>query len=270
LHELHRLHGLHARGRRARQTDRLLEGRRSAELPSKLAQVRLQPGPRLCRFRAETAGVHVSADALREGEHFLHFPGHFAGLTVAMPVMPLQAIGRPFELPHVIVEGIIYAIQTSDRTSEVLAEIIRIILDALDQLTEIGASHSLLNHRLLHYEFLDSLLDRAVLPDRLLHNDRLRDRLHDRLHDRLRDRLHDRLLPGTGTGHLRTLAERYQPEARKCRNRHTCYGIPDLSFHNPPQCFMVQVNYQGPWRFDVSGRVVCETAPARSLLVCYH
>ena len=262
LHELHRLHGLHARGERARQTDRLLEGRRSAELSSKLAQIRLQPSPRLCRFRAETAGVHVSADAIREGEHFLHFPGHFAGLTVTTPVIPLQSIGRPFELLHVIVERIIYAIQTSDRTSEVLAEIIRIILDAPDQLTEIGASQNLRSHRLLHCEFLDSLLDRAVLPFNLLHNDRLR--------DRLRDRLHDSLLPGTGTGHLRTLPERYQPEARKCGDRHTCYGIPDLSFHNPPQCFMVQVNYQGPWRFDVSGRVVCATAPARSLLFCYH
>src|SRR5262249_59801093 len=130
------------------------------------------------------------------------------------PVILLQAIGRPFELLHALVVGIIHAIQASGRTFEVLTETVPILLDILDQHTKIGAtsrtlrtSHRLLHtsRRLLHGKFLDNLLN----------HDRLRTRLLDSLldHDRLRDGLYG--LHGTGgLGTSRILPERHQPTHR--------------------------------------------------------
>src|SRR5262245_12711702 len=145
--------------------------------------------------------------------------------------MPLQAIGRPFELLHALVVGIIHAIQTSDRTSEVLAEIIRITLDVLDQIAKVDASRTLrAGHRLLH---TSRRLHDGNFLDNLLQNNRLWTSLLDSLldHDRLRDRLYG--LHGTGRlRNARILPERHQPKARKGRDHQTRNGIPELSFHN--------------------------------------
>jgi hypothetical protein len=200
-----------------------------------LLQIDLQLSPLGYHFRAVAAGVHVSADAIREGEHFLHIPGYFARIAV-ISVMLLQAIGRPFEFLHAVVVGIVHAIQTFDRIFEFAAEMIRVLLDAPDQVAKVNASRSLrrtsrrLRNRLryrLHYKLLDSLYDGRLRTS-------LRDSLRDSLiysllyHDRLRrDGLHG--LRGTGT---RTLPERHQPDTRKGRDHETCNDIPDLSFHN--------------------------------------
>jgi hypothetical protein len=117
---------------------------------------------------------------------------------------------------------------------------IRVLLDAPDQVAKVNASRSLrrtsrrLRNRLryrLRYKLFDSLYD-----DRLRTS--LRDSLRDSLlysllyHDRLRrDRLLYDRLRGTGT-RTRTLPERHQPDTRKGRDHETCNGIPDLSFHN--------------------------------------
>jgi hypothetical protein len=200
-----------------------LEGSRSAVLTRQLLQIGLQLSPLGYHFRAVAAGVHVSADAISEGQHFLHIPGYVARIAV-ISVMLLQAIGRPFELLHAVVIGIVRAFQTFDRIFEFAAEMIRVLLDALDQVAKVSASRSLrrTSRRLyrLYGDFLDSL-----------YNDRLCTSLRDSLihsllyHDRLRDRLY-------GVAGTRSLPERRQPDTRKGRDHETCNDIPDLSFHN--------------------------------------
>src|SRR5262245_39959161 len=140
--------------------------------------------------------------------------------------MLLQAIGRTFELLHAVVVGVVNAIQTFDRIFEFAAEMIRVLLDALDQVAKIGARRSLRRtNRRLNGRLRDKFLD-SLHYDRLC--TRLRGRLRDSLlysllyHDRLRrDWLHG--LHGTGT---RTLPERHQPDAREGRSHETCNGIP--------------------------------------------
>jgi hypothetical protein len=167
----------------------------------------------------------------------LHISGDFARIAV-IPVMLLQAIGRTFELLHAVVVGVVNAIQTFDRIFEFAAEMIRVLLDALDQVAKIGARRSLrrTNRRLngrLRDKFLDNLHGDGLLTSlsASLHDRLLRSLLDSLLyHDRLRrDGLHGLRRTGTRT---RTLPERHQPDAREGRSHETCNGIPELSFHN--------------------------------------
>src|SRR5262249_56059061 len=86
--------------------------------------------PRLYCLWAQAAGVHIGADALREAEHFIHRRGQVAIFASGVTT---QTISRTFKRLHVVVVVIRDAIQTSERTSEVLFEIIRVPLDVLGQ-----------------------------------------------------------------------------------------------------------------------------------------
>ena len=134
LHRLHELRGLRSHARRL-QAYRLLEANRVAELPSQRLQISPQAIPRLYRLRAQAAGVHIGADALREAEHFIHRRGQVAIFASGVTT---QTISRTFKRLHVVVVVIRDAIQTSERTSEVLFEIIRVPLDILGQAPSIA------------------------------------------------------------------------------------------------------------------------------------
>jgi hypothetical protein len=65
-------------------------------------------------------------------EHFLRF----SASSAIMPGVLTQAIGRVLKLLHAFVYGIIHAaVYASERPSEVFADIIRVPLDPLGQIT---------------------------------------------------------------------------------------------------------------------------------------